>query len=234
MWIEGKGEAQQPPRPDQQAAEAVLRSHGIAVLTQYDDVGLFLELHLDDPVAPRAMRRLAKQASAVLTQAFGGHLRPGRALVGAGGIGAQRRPLTPGRARPKPMVLQRLEGAAAFEKRPQDGDVGVDPSRCPRPKNLPRGCPARFSGQIWACAAGLSVCLDTKIRPEAGCHLLSRNLRDFTATAGRAAYPFGEPRKRAAAFQSIILLRSFCLSVSGAVAPSAPDLFGPVSPAGIL
>src|SRR5205823_11776385 len=63
---------------------------------------------------------------------------------------------------------------------------------------------------------------------------LSRDLRDFADTVARAAYSFGEPRKRAAAFQSIILLRSFCLSVSGAVAPSAPDLFGPVSPAGIL
>jgi len=55
----------------------------------------------------------------------------------------------------------------------------------------------------------------------------------FAATAARAGYSFGEPRKRAAAFQSIILLRSFCLSVSGVVAPSAPD-FRPVSPAGIL
>src|ERR1051326_673407 len=41
-----------------------------------------------------------------------------------------------------------------------------------------------------------------------------------------AAYSFGEPRERAAAFQSVILLRSFCLSVSGAVAPSAPDWTG--------
>src|SRR5262245_30230222 len=54
---------------------------------------------------------------------------------------------------------------------------------------------------------------------------LSRNLRDFTASEKfAAAYSVGEPRRTSgvAAFQSIIPLRSFCLSVSGAVAPSAP------------
>jgi hypothetical protein len=41
-----------------------------------------------------------------------------------------------------------------------------------------------------------------------------------------ATYSVGEARRGAPAFQSLIPLRSFCLSVSGAVAPSAPDFSG--------
>ena len=40
------------------------------------------------------------------------------------------------------------------------------------------------------------------------------------------AYPIGEPPALAAAFQSAVCARSFCLRVSGAVAPSAPALAG--------
>src|SRR6478735_868996 len=41
-----------------------------------------------------------------------------------------------------------------------------------------------------------------------------------------SAYSVGEARRGVPAFQSLIPLRSFCLSVSGAVAPSAPDFSG--------
>ncbi len=57
---------------------------------------------------------------------------------------------------------------------------------------------------------------------------LSRDLRDFTRAF--RVYPFGETRVvSAAAFQSAVCVRSFCLRVSGAVAPSAPAWL--VSPA---
>ena len=55
--------------------------------------------------------------------------------------------------------------------------------------------------------------------------------------AAGATYSVGEPSPcGAAAFQSFIPLRSVCLSVSGAVAPSAPAVacVGPVSPAGFV
>ncbi len=60
---------------------------------------------------------------------------------------------------------------------------------------------------------------ETRRRP-----LCLRNLRDSPRRVERRAYSFGEQchMARPAAFQSVVPLRSFGLSGSGAVAPSAP------------
>jgi hypothetical protein len=75
---------------------------------------------------------------------------------------------------------------------------------------------------------------------------LSGDLRDFPLCAGAqirlrpsvdgTGNPISNQIRNITAFQSVIFRRSFCLSVSGAVAPSAPiakpEALRPVSPAG--
>ena len=76
-----------------------------------------------------------------------------------------------------------------------------------------RFCHNRF--RKWTRAGNLPVRAPSVAEPER-----------FRRTAC-AAYSVGEPLPcGAAAFQSLIPLRSVCLSVSGAVAPSAPDFSG--------